>query len=233
MSAMAWSNGPDFSAAASLADRLRARFGPVAAVVAVHALLFYLVSSGMLARVAEIAMPQVVDVTFVSEPEPPAPAPPALPKTVTLAQLPPRVMPAVPLIEIANPPPDAITLPQAAPPPVSAPAEAPRVAAVSAPAPAPASGPKTISSGVEYIQAPRPVYPSQSRRMGEQGKVVLRVLVNERGHPDQVLVQHSSGSSRLDEAGRQAALRALFKPHLEGGRPVAVFVIVPLNFQLG
>lgn len=230
---MAWTGGPDLEGAAPLFKRLHARFGPIAAVVAVHALLFYLISSGLLARVAEVALPQVVDVTFVaSEPEPPAPTPPAIPKTVTLAQLPPPVAVPVPVIEVARTP-DAITLPAPAPAPATAPAAQPRIAVASAPAPAPQSGPKTISSGVEYIQPPQPVYPSQSRRMGEQGKVVLRVLVNEQGKPDQVLVQHSSGSSRLDEAGRQAALRALFKPHLEDGRPVAVFVIVPLNFQLG
>ena len=233
MNAIAWPSGPDFSGAAPLIGRLRARFGPVATVVALHALLFYLVSSGLLGRVADAALPQVVDVTFVSsEPEPPAPTPPAAPKIVMLAQLPPPVVPVVPNIEVA-PNPDAISLPQAAPQPVAPAAEQTRVALAVAPAPVQAAGPKTISSGVEYIQAPQPVYPSQSRRMGEQGKVVLRVLVNEKGRPDQVLVQHSSGSSRLDEAGRQAALRALFKPHLEDGRPVAVFVIVPLNFQLG
>lgn len=230
---MAWSNGPDFSGAAPLIGRLRARFGPIAVVIAAHALLFFLISSGLLARVAEVALPQVVDVTFVApDPEPPAPVPPAVPKTVMLAQLPPPVVPTVPVIEVARNP-DAITLPQAAPPTPAAPAEQARVAVASTPAPAQPAGPKTISSGVEYIQAPQPIYPSQSRRMGEQGKVVLRVLVNEKGHPDQVLVQHSSGSSRLDEAGRQAALRALFKPHVEDGRPVAVFVIVPLSFQLG
>lgn len=233
MSAMAWTSAPGFNGAAPLTGRLRARCGPIAAVVAVHALLFYLISSGLLARVADAALPEVVDVSFVApEPEPPAPAAPAVPKTVTLAQLPPPVAVPVPVIEVARAP-DALTLPPAAAAPVAAPAGQPRIAAASAPAPAPQSGPKTISSGVEYIQPPQPVYPSQSRRMGEQGKVVLRVLVNEKGRPDQVLVQHSSGSSRLDEAGRQAALRALFKPHVEDGRPVAVFVIVPLNFQLG
>ena len=233
MNAIAWPNGPDFSGVAPLAGRLRARFGPIASVVAVHALLFYVVSSGLLGRVADAALPQVVDVTFVAaEPEPPAPIPAAAPKVVMLAQLPPPVVPVVPVIEVARHP-DAISVPQAAPQPVAPPAEQTRVAVAVAPAPVPAAGPKTISTGVEYIQAPQPVYPSQSRRMGEQGKVVLRVLVNEKGKPDQVLVQSSSGSSRLDEAGRQAALRALFKPHLEDGRPVAVFVIVPLNFQLG
>ncbi|MDQ2989085.1 MAG: energy transducer TonB, partial [Pseudomonadota bacterium] len=105
-------------------------------------------------------------------------------------------------------------------------------AAPAAAPPAPVAGPRTITSGVEYIRAPQPDYPALSKRMGEQGKVVLRILVNEKGLPDQVTVQTSSGFARLDEAGRQAALRALFKPHMEDGRPVAVFVIVPLNFQM-
>jgi protein TonB len=228
---MARSPAPDFSAATALAGRLRARFGPLTVVIAAHALMFYLVSSGLLGRVADVALPQVVNVSFVAqEPEQPAPTP-EIPPTVALAQLPPAVVPPVPLIQVA-PAPNAITLPPAAPAAVIQPDAAPVVASI-APAPVQPAGPKTITSGVEYIQAPQPVYPTQSRRMGEQGKVVLRVLVNEKGKPDQVLVQRSSGSSRLDEAGRQAALRALFKPHLEDGRPVAVFVIVPLNFQLG
>jgi protein TonB len=71
-----------------------------------------------------------------------------------------------------------------------------------------------------------------SKRMGEQGKVVLRILVNEKGHPDQVQIQTSSGFARLDEAGRQAGLRAVFKPRLEDGRPVSVYVLIPVNFQL-
>ena len=99
-------------------------------------------------------------------------------------------------------------------------------------APAVASTPRTVTTGVEYMRAPQPIYPQISKRMGEQGRVLLRILVNEKGMPEQVLVHASSGSARLDEAGRQAALRSLFKPYTEDGRAVAVYVIVPLNFQL-
>jgi protein TonB len=111
-------------------------------------------------------------------------------------------------------------------------APAPRSSAPAAPTPVPDSKPKTVTTGVEYIQAPKPIYPLMSKRMGEQGRVMLRILVNIKGMPDQVQVQTSSGSARLDEAGRQAALRAQFKPFMEDGHPVAVYVIVPLNFQL-
>ena len=68
---------------------------------------------------------------------------------------------------------------------------------------------------------------------------MLRVLVSDRGRPEKVDVQTSSGFARLDEAARQAAMRAMFKPHLEDGRPVAVYalmrlgaVLVPINTRL-
>ena len=53
---MAWTDGPDFSGAASLIGRLRARFGPVAVVIADHALLCSLVSSGLRGVVAELPL---------------------------------------------------------------------------------------------------------------------------------------------------------------------------------
>ncbi|UMR31467.1 energy transducer TonB [Massilia sp. MB5] len=87
-------------------------------------------------------------------------------------------------------------------------------------------------TGVEYVRAPQPVYPSISRRMGESGVVTLRVLISEKGLPEQATIQKSSGSSNLDEAGRQAAMRSLFKPFMEDGKPVPVYVLVPINFQL-
>lgn len=112
-------------------------------------------------------------------------------------------------------------------------------AASSAPAPASQAAAPTVSntaprtiSGVEYIQPPQPEYPPLSRRMREEGKVLLRILVDEKGHPERVEIHTPSGFARLDEAARQAAKRALFKPHLENGRPVPVFALVPVNFSL-
>jgi protein TonB len=228
MSAMTFSSNPGFGDAASLLERLRAKLAPLGTVIVFHALLFYVVSSGLLDRVVQAAMPQTVFVSFVTPPPPPKTPPPAAPKVLSLA--PPPLVAPPPVLQL---PPVVNTVLATLPAPNAAPEKAPAVvAAVVAPNAPASTGPKTITTGVEYIQAPQPVYPSQSRRLGEQGKVVLRVLVNEKGHADQVVVQSSSGSARLDEAGRQAALRALFKPHLEDGRPVAVFVIVPLNFEL-
>jgi protein TonB len=99
-------------------------------------------------------------------------------------------------------------------------------------APARPPQPKTITRGVEYLREPQPAYPDSAREEGHEGTVILRVLVDEHGKPGAVDVVRSSGFSSLDEAGRAAARGALFKPYLEDGHAVSVYVIVPLRFQL-
>ena len=71
-----------------------------------------------------------------------------------------------------------------------------------------------------------------SRRMKEEGTVILRVLVNEQGRAERVELKKSAGSPRLDEAAKQAVLQAVFKPHIEDGKAIAVFVPIPIKFQL-
>jgi protein TonB len=56
--------------------------------------------------------------------------------------------------------------------------------------------------------------------------------VNDQGRPERIELHKSSGSPRLDEAARQAVLRAVFKPFIENGRSVAAYAIVPIRFQL-
>ncbi len=60
-----------------------------------------------------------------------------------------------------------------------------------------------------YLENPAPAYPPLSRRVGEQGKVMLRVLVNTRGTADTVELRLSSGSSRLDDAAVESVRPAL------------------------
>lgn len=202
-----------------------AKLGPLAAIVLLHLVLFYLLQSGLLRKVAHAALPEVINISFISTPTPPKPAP--TPKTVPVTHQAPAIAPPLPVAVRTSEP--AITLPQAQVA-EAAPTVAPAAPAAPAVIVAPAA-PRTVSS-VEYIRPPQPVYPAISRRLGETGIVVLRILIGEKGLPEQVLVQKSSGSANLDEAGRQAALRALFKPHMEDGKPVPVFALVPLNFQL-
>lgn len=223
-----------YSPAATLSgDEFKRRgrkLAPMAAIVVGHAVVFYLAYSGMLRTVTHAILPQVVNVTFVAAPEPLKAPPP--PKVVPLVPPKQTFVPPLPQVNIVQTEPT-ITLPPPQPRASDpAPAVAAAAAAVAPPAPAQPSAPKTVS-GVEYVRAPQPVYPSISRRMGETGTVMLRVLIGEKGTAEQVTIQKSSGSSNLDEAGRQAVLRALYKPHVEDGKAVPVYALVPINFQLG
>ena len=213
-------------------DKKRSKFVPLMAIVVLHIAGFYAIQSGLLSRVVTAAMPTITTISIIAPPAPPKPPAPYVPKTVELsAPVPRAVIPPLPLIAVAPSEPT-ITPPQ----PTRAEAAPVATAAPTAPAapsptpPAPAT-PRTVSS-VEYIKAPQLIYPNLSRRLGESGTVVLRILINEKGLPEQILIQKSTGYSNLDEAGRQAAQRALFKPMIENGKPVPVYVLVPLTFQL-
>ncbi|WP_070300535.1 energy transducer TonB [Janthinobacterium sp. HH100] len=211
-------------------DKKRNKFAPLMAIVVLHIAGFYAIQSGLLSRVVTAAMPTITTISIIAPPA--VSVAPSVPKTVELsAPVPRAVIPPLPLIAVAPSEPT-ITPPQ----PTRAEAAPVATAAPTAPAapsptpPAPAT-PRTVSS-VEYIKAPQLIYPNLSRRLGESGTVVLRILINEKGLPEQILIQKSTGYTNLDEAGRQAAQRALFKPMIENGKPVPVYVLVPLTFQL-
>ncbi len=84
----------------------------------------------------------------------------------------------------------------------------------------------------DYLDNPKPGYPTMSKRLGEQGKVLLRVLVNSKGFPDKVEIDKSSGFARLDNAALQAVERWKFVPARQGAQAVVASVIVPVSFIL-
>ncbi len=208
------------------------RLGPLGLIVLLHIGFFYALQSGLL-RKASDAIPREVIATFIT-PEPaqekpqPQPAPPKTVPVVKKAVTPPKPAPVVQ----SAPSPKAISIDPSPPAPETPAPAATAPAPATPPAPAAPAQPRTITSGIEYIQPPQPEYPPISRRMGEEGKAVLRVLVNEKGRPERIELQKSTGIARLDEAARKAVLRALFKPFIEDGKAVPAYAIVPINFQL-
>ncbi len=88
------------------------------------------------------------------------------------------------------------------------------------------------SSEAAYLRNPRPTYPMQSRRLGEQGQVVLRVLVGEDGTAQRAHVQHTSGHDRLDRAALATVLTWRYVPGKRGGVPEAMWFDVPIQFVL-
>jgi protein TonB len=105
---------------------------------------------------------------------------------------------------------------------------APPSNAVTAPQPAP-SQPRFDA---DYLNNPVPRYPPLSRRLREEGVVMLRVYVLPSGLPDAVELKRSSGSARLDESALSAVRQWRFVPARSGDVAVAAWVVVPIAFSL-
>lgn len=88
------------------------------------------------------------------------------------------------------------------------------------------------SFGAAYLNNPAPAYPMQARRMGEQGKVLLKVLVSQDGKAETVKVDTSSGHQKLDQAAIDAVKKWSFVPAKRSNQPISAYVLVPVNFTL-
>jgi len=71
-----------------------------------------------------------------------------------------------------------------------------------------------------------------SRRLGEQGRVVVRVLIDDKGLPQQAELHTSSGYSRLDRAAVEAVHSWRYVPGQRGGRAQAMWFNVPITVDL-
>jgi len=104
-----------------------------------------------------------------------------------------------------------------------------------APASAPGAGDGPLTPArfdAAYLNNPSPPYPNRSRRLGEEGKVILRVRVSSEGNADEVEIKASSGSARLDDSALQTVRHWQFLPARRGSDTVASWVLVPVLFRL-
>lgn len=90
-----------------------------------------------------------------------------------------------------------------------------------------------------HVEAPaRPVrtitpeYPRIARRRGEEGVVEASVRVEADGTVSSVEILKSSGYRLLDDAAREAVMKALFTPARSGGENVASAARISLRFRL-
>ena len=201
-------------------------------VVLLHVGFIWALQSGLLMRVAEVVVPVELLSQFIEPPAPkvntPAPPPPEpikkpLTKTITA--------PTPQPLAIADPTPSpnaptGVTTPQPALAPIAAP-----VAAAPAAPPAP-SAVQLPSSDADYLQNPKPPYPPISRRLNEQGKTTVRVLIGLDGQPQRAEIAKSSGFSRLDDAAITTVMRWRFVPGKRGGVAEAMWFNVPINWVL-
>ncbi|MBL8517936.1 MAG: energy transducer TonB [Betaproteobacteria bacterium] len=118
-------------------------------------------------------------------------------------------------------------------PPPEPPAAPPPAAAITAPDTFSAAPKIELPlSAADYLINPAPTYPPVSRRLMEQGKVLLHVRVDAQGLPTQIELKRGSGFSRLDDAALATVQRWRFVPGKRNGVPESMWVEVPIEFRL-
>lgn len=228
----------------ALPQRVRRNRLAALGVLLVHALLLALSWNGQPAPAPLTAPHHVIEVSALAptrtaaaaerapdHPAPPTasrpPAPPAASRPATLPAPSPGLdaTPAAVAAQTAQPPAGAASVPLADP-----------VGSTQKTGPAQATNPapriEPPASSADYLDNPRPAYPALSRRLGEQGQVLLRVWVEADGRPGKMELRRSSGFERLDRAAQQAVQRWRFVPGRRAGTPEAMWAEVPLQFVL-
>ena len=215
--------------------RMNRRLLIVAAVIGLHIAGLWALQTGLLRRAVELVVPVQVIADLIElpqpkvEPTPPPPAPQPTPKPQPVVRQTPGPQPTPLPVAVADPAPSdhAPIVPAPVPP---APAE---------PSPAPARPVEPAvpavqlpSSTADYLNNPAPAYPPLSRRLGEQGRVVVRVLIGTDGTASQAEIRSSSGFERLDQAALQTVLKWRYVPGKRAGVPEAMWFNVPINFVL-
>ncbi len=78
-----------------------------------------------------------------------------------------------------------------------------------------------------------PAYPSDSKKLGEEGAVGLALYLNEAGRVQEARVETSSGFPRLDDAAVKHATRSWkFEPCTDDKKPIACWHKIKFRFQL-
>ena len=219
-------NSPFFPISGLHSDR--AAWAGLSVTLLIHVMVIGFLLTYAPARDALKALaPLMVQLIKPELPAPPMPKPEPkidkLPKPLLVKTVRPRLEPVARILAAEAP---VAAVPEVAVVPDSKPL--PPIESLPA-APAPVVPPNL---NADYLDNPAPSYPSISRRMGEQGKVLLRVYVEADGLPSKVEVRTSSGAERLDQAALEAVRRWKFVPAKQGDKAVPAYVVIPVLFNL-
>jgi len=106
--------------------------------------------------------------------------------------------------------------------------------------PSPPAAPSAVTGrAAAGLIAPQPTehaaprYPERARLAGIQGTVVLRARVTVEGAVAEVVIDRSAGHADLDAAAVEALRRWRVEPARRAGRPVQVWIVIPVHFSLG
>ncbi len=92
---------------------------------------------------------------------------------------------------------------------------------------------KAMEETPEIVKKVAPIYPPAAKANGDQGRVILYLLIDIDGRVKRVDIAISSGSTLLDEAATTAARQFIFTPAIAPGHiPVRVWIMYPVSFSL-
>ena len=200
----------------------------VATVILLHAGGLWALQAGLLRHVAEVFVAAQFIVEMQDQAETAKPPAPITAK----AQATP-VRHAVPLAVVTPAPELSYVAPaarQASVQPVFA--ENAVVLAQVAPVASPAPSVELPSSDADYLNNPKPRYPPVSKRLGEQGNVVVRTRIGADGVAHEASIFKSSGFERLDQTALETALKWRYVPGKRAGVAETMWFNVPFTFVL-
>jgi TonB family protein len=83
----------------------------------------------------------------------------------------------------------------------------------------------------DIISAATPDYPSDAKKNNIEGKVYVKVLVDNEGNPKEAIVIRSDNEI-FNQPAKEAAMKTKFSPAMQDGKPTAVWVVLPYRFAL-
>ncbi|MFA7227777.1 MAG: energy transducer TonB [Melioribacteraceae bacterium] len=86
--------------------------------------------------------------------------------------------------------------------------------------------------GPEMIESAKPVYPEEAKAKGLTGKVFVKILVGKDGVPKKADIVKSENDI-FNQSAIDAAMKSKFTPAMQGGKPLAVWIVLPYKFALG
>ncbi len=203
----------------------------LAAVVVLHALLFWAINSGLARKFVKVVQGPV-EAILLEETKPDIPPPPPPPPPKNLPPPPPAYVPPVDIQVAAPTPVNAIAAVSNAPQPIAPPSPLPvQINPPPAP-PAPPAAPVFTSAVISATSCEKPEYPSAAKRMEEEGTVQLKFLVGVDGKVIESAVEKSSGFRRLDEAARAGLSKCQFKPATIDGKPQQSWASLKYTWRL-
>lgn len=175
-------------------------------VVLLHVALLWALTSGLARQVVRLSQHTVEAVLMSESPPAAAPAPSPTPR---------RPTPLPPLPSTASP--TAVT----------------QTVAAAAVLPAPTAPSIRTGAAIQpSAHCAKPDYPSASRRLEEEGTVVLKFLIGVDGKVLQADIEKSSGFNRLDEAARQALSKCQFRAGTVDGKPEQSWATIAYKWRL-